>query len=103
MRATLEPASILAALLASLLIWQGNALFALATRGTVPLMAWLSQNLTSAAAPAAAGPLDSPWFQPTVFTAAVLAAAPLALLSSRMLYQWSAAMVGPRHGHLRPR
>lgn len=101
-RLALEPASLLAMLLASVLVWRGDALFALASSGAVQLAAWLAQTLPPAA------PVSSPavdmgpapvvmWLQPLVLTCIALGAAPLALMGSRVLYQWSATLAGPHH------
>jgi hypothetical protein len=100
-RLALEPASMLALLLASVLIWRGDALFALTSSGAVQLAAWLAQALPAAA------PVTSPsvdpgaapvlWLQPVVLTCIALGAAPLALMGSRVLYQWSATLAGPHH------
>jgi hypothetical protein len=104
-RLALEPASLLAALLAAVLVWRGDALFALATGGALQLAAWLAQAApASAAAAAPAGapaPLAAMLLQPTVLTCLVLGAAPLVLMGSRLLYGWSATLVGPRHLRLR--
>ena len=92
-RASFEPATVFATLLASLLLWRGDALFALASRAAAVLVAWL-------AALAPAGPSDAVatiWLQPVMLTSLVLGAAPLVLMSSQVLYRWSAGLVGPRH------
>jgi hypothetical protein len=106
-RVALEPASLLAALLASLLVLRGDALFALATGGAAQLAAWLAQAAApSAAASAPVGAADSlasTLLQPTVLTCIVLGASPLVLMGSRLLYGWSATLVGPRHLHPRAR
>jgi len=103
-RVALEPASLLAMLLASVLVWRGDALFALATGGAVQLVAWLAQTLSatgSTAAPAGgASPVAAIWLQPTVLTSIVLGAAPPALMASRLLYRWSATLVAPRHNRV---
>ncbi len=100
-RVTLEPASLLALLLASVLVWRGDALFALATTGAVQLAAWLAMALPASApvsAPAAdPGPVAAFWLQPTVLTCVALGAAPLAIMGSRLLYLWSATLSGPHH------
>lgn len=102
-RVALEPASLLAMLLASVLVWRGDALYALASSGALQLAAWLAQTLPApGAAPAPVadpGPLPI-WLQPTVLTCIALGAAPLALMGSRLLYRWTASMAGPHH--LRP-
>lgn len=100
-RLALEPASMLALLLASVLVWRGDALFALASSGAVQLAAWLAQALP-AAAPVTSpsvdpGPPPVLWLQPLVLTCIALGAAPLALMGSRVLYQWSATLAGPHH------
>lgn len=107
-RLAVEPASLLAMLLASVLVWRGDALFALASSGAVQLAAWLAQTLP------AAGPVTSPtvdpgpapvvmWLQPVVLTCIALGAAPLALMGSRVLYRWSATLTGPHHPRTIPR
>jgi hypothetical protein len=106
-RLALEPASLLAALLASVLVVRGDALFALAAGGAVQLAEWLAQAAppsVAASAPAGApDPLVAILLQPTVLTCVVLGAAPLVLMGSRLLYGWSATLVGPRHLRLRAR
>lgn len=96
-RLALEPASLLALLLASVLVWRGDRLFALASSGAVQLAAWLTQSLHAAGpVPAIApGPSDAIWLQPLVLTCIALGAAPLALMGSRLLYRWTAALAGP--------
>jgi len=98
-RLALEPASLLALLLASVLVWRGDMLFALASTGAVQLAAWLAQVLpASGPMPAPAihpGRVDAFWLQPVVLTCIALGAAPLALMGSRLLYRWSAALTGP--------
>ena len=98
-RLALEPASLLALLLASVLVWRGDMLFALASSGAVQLAGWLARSLhTAGAVPAPAippGPSDAIWLQPLVLTCIALGAAPIALMGSRLLYRWSAALAGP--------
>ena len=107
-RVAIEPASLLAILLASVMVWQGDALFALATGGALQLAAWLGQILpapgpsTTPAAPGA-GPIAAIWLQPAVLTCIVLGAITPALMGSRLLYHWAAALVGPRHARIRGR
>jgi hypothetical protein len=100
-RLALEPASMLALLLASVLVWRGDMLFALASSGAVQLAAWLARALPGTGpAPAPAippAPVDTIWLQPVVLTCIALGAAPLALMGSRLLYRWSAALTGPHH------
>jgi len=93
-RLALEPASLLAMLLASVLIWQGDRLFALATGGAVQLASWIAQTIPAGSPPAAT---DTVWLQPAALTCIALGAIPLALMGSRLLYRWSASLVGPRH------
>jgi hypothetical protein len=99
-RVMLEPASLLAVLLASVLALRGDRLFALATSGGVQLAAWLTRILhdsgTAAPAPGAMEGWGSLLLQPTVLTCVALGAAPLLLMGSRLLYGWSATLVGPR-------
>jgi len=98
-RLALEPASLLALLLASVLVWRGDWLFALASSGAVQLAAWLAQSLhPPGPAPAPTVAPDAFWFQPLVLTCIALGAAPLALMGSRLLYRWTAALVGPHRG-----
>lgn len=94
-RVAVEPTSLLAILLASVLVWRGDAVFALATTGA----AWLANAFPAAGAVAAPGtPGSAPiWLQPTVLTCIVLGTIPLALMGSRLLYRWSATLAGPRH------
>ena len=96
-RLALEPASLLALLLASALVWRGDRLFALASSGAIQLAAWLARSLHPAGpAPAPAiAPVDAIWLQPLVLTCIALGAAPLALMGSRLLYRWSATLAGP--------
>lgn len=98
-RVALEPASLLAMLLASALVWRGDAVFALATSGAVYLAAWLANAFPAAGAVAPPGtPGSAPiWLQPTVLTCIALGTIPLALMGSRLLYRWSATLAGPRH------
>jgi len=103
-RVALEPASLLAILLASILVWRGDALFTLASTGAVQLAAWLARTLPPAAAsPSAlpdAGPVAGLWVQPLVLTSLALALAPLAWMGSRVLFRWSEHLAGPRQGRL---
>jgi len=103
-RLALEPASLLALLLASVLVWRGDALFALASSGAVQLAAWLAMALPAtgpvAAPTAEPGPLAAIWLQPLVLTCVALGAAPLALMGSRLLYTWSATLAGPHRARL---
>ena len=98
-RLALEPASLLALLLASVLVWRGDALFALASTGAVQLAAWLARALPASvpvpATPVHPDPVAGVWLQPVVLTCIALGAAPLALMGSRLLYRWSAALTGP--------
>ena len=100
-RATLDPASLLALLLASTLIWRGDALYALASGAAVQLAAWLARSLppgTPMPAPVAdPGSMVALWLQPTVLASITLAAAPLAFMGARLLYRWTATLAGPRH------
>ena len=103
-RVTLEPATLLATLLASVMLWQGDRLFALATGGAAQLAAWLAQTLPAPIAVTLPGfsslgeprPIAAIWLQPQVLTCIALGIVPLALLGSRLLYRWSASLVGPR-------
>ena len=102
-RLAFEPASLLAALLASVLVWQGDALFALATAGAVQLGTWLASATAIPAPAGSTGPLATLLLQPTILTCVVIGAAPLAWMMSQVLYGWSATLVGPRHIGMRPR
>ena len=104
-RVALEPAALLAILLASAMVWRGEALFTLATGGTAQLAAWIALAFPAPAAPAApvVGPAAVIWLQPAVVTSIALATVPLALMASRLLYRWSAGLVAPRHVRLRGR
>ena len=105
LRAALEPASLLAALLASVMVLRGDALFALASGGAFRLAAWIAQatapSAVAAAPVVAADPLVAILIQPTVLTCLALGVAPLVLMGSRLLYGWSANLVGPRQVHAR--
>src|SRR5206468_500781 len=90
-RVAVEPASLLAVLLASALLWRGNALFALVSSGASVFAAWLASTLPNLGAslwasvwatlwPAASGPATDPLLQPGVLTALALALAPLLLM-----------------------
>lgn len=97
-RATLEPASLLALLLASTLMWRGDALVTLTSTGAAQLAAWLARTLP-APGPVpfeAADPATAPWLQPIVVTSVALALAPLAWMGSRVLFRWSEQLAGPR-------
>lgn len=98
-RLALEPASLLAILLASVLVWRGDMLFALASSGAVQLAAWLAQALPppGAVQPPALqpDPVATMWLQPLILTCIALGAAPLALMGSRVLYRWSETLAGP--------
>ena len=100
-RIALEPASLLAMLLASVMMWRGDALYALASGGAVHLAAWLAgASMPSVPMPALVldpGPATAIWLQPTVVTALALGALPMAWMGSRVLYRWTAALSGPRH------
>jgi hypothetical protein len=100
-RLALEPATLLAALLACVLAVRGDALLALARGGAVQLAVWLAQSAPpTLLPPGPAGPANSlvaMLLQPTVLTCLVLAAAPLIFMGSRALFGWSAALAGPRH------
>ncbi len=97
-RVAVEPASLLAILLASLLVWRGDALYALASSGALQLVAWLARALPAAgpAAAPAVDPVAGLGLQPTLLAAFAVGAAPLAFIGSRALYRWAAALAGPR-------
>jgi hypothetical protein len=94
-RVAFDPAAILATLVVSLLLWRGNALLTLASSEAAQLVAWLAQ-WAHAAPPVSSAAVVSIWLQPVTFTCIALAAVPLVLMSSRLLYDWSAHLVGPR-------
>lgn len=94
-RLAIEPASVLALLLASVLLWRGDTLFALASTGAVHLAAWLTQAMPAAGAVSAPGPTDAIWLQPLVLTCIAVGMAPIAIMASRLLYRWSASLAGP--------
>jgi hypothetical protein len=96
-RLAFEPASLLAMLLASVLVWQGDRLFALSTGGAAQLAAWLAQTIPAGTAPAAPAATDAVWLQPAALTCIALGSIPIALMGSRLLYDWTASLVGPRH------
>ena len=103
-RMALEPATLLAILLAAVLVWRGEMLFALASGGAVQLGAWIAQTFPVAApgVPAPVVEVEAPiWLRPAVLTCMVLGAAPLALMASRLLYRWSESLVGPRRLRVR--
>lgn len=118
-RLALEPATLLAALLASVLAWRGDALFTLAGGAAVHLDAWLASSVASwvarwlapwlaSAAPVpapatASGPLATLLLQPTILTCMVIGAVPLAWMMSQVLFRWSASLAGPHHLHPRTR
>ena len=98
-RLALEPAALLAAVLAAVLVWRGDALFTLARVGALQLGAWLAQISTGTAAVVApVNPLALA-LTPTVLACVALAVAPLVFMGSRLLADWSATMVGR---HARP-
>jgi hypothetical protein len=98
-----EPASVLALLLASVLVARGDRLFALATGGAAQLAAWLARTFPGTGVVSPAGGTVDPWFQPVVLSSLAMAAAPLLLMGSRLLYSWSATLVGPRRARPRGR
>jgi multisubunit Na+/H+ antiporter MnhC subunit len=104
-RVAVEPASLLAMLLASALVWRGDALFKLASTGAVHLTAWLAGALQTPLPGPAFEPLaiGAYWVQPLVLTCTVIGAAPLALMASRLLYRWSSSLVGPQRHRGGPR
>lgn len=100
-RVAREPASLLAMLLASVLVWQGDALFALATGGAAQVAAWLGRVLPASATPVppvlpGADPLPVVWLEPAVLSAIVLGALPLAVMASQLLFRWGETLVRPR-------
>jgi hypothetical protein len=95
-RATFEPASVLATVVAAILLWRGAALSGLVAAASNQLVGWLgARPLTVPVAPL--------WLEPTTLAATALAAAPLLLLLARQLYRWSADLVGPRSVAIRTR
>lgn len=104
-RVALEPASLLAMLLASALVWRGDALFALASSGAGHVTAWLARAL-QAPLPLPSlepGTIGAVLVQPAMVTGIALAVVPLTLMLSRFLYQWSAEVAGRHPGRLRAR
>jgi hypothetical protein len=101
-RVAVEPASLLAVLLASVLLWRGAALLALATSGAAQLAAWIALGLSTPLPTPDIGGVGATLIQPTVAAGMALAVIPLVVMGSRALYRWSAALVGP-HGRLRAR
>lgn len=99
-RVALEPASLLSLLLASALVWRGDALFGLASGGAAQLAAWIARTLPIAVPSPDPGAVGALLLQPTVAAGFALAVVPLVVMASRALYHWSAAIVGPHH---RPR
>ena len=92
-RVTLEPACILSLMLVAVLVWRGNALFALAATTAAHVGSWLTVTASSGA--------GAPWSHPVVLTCIVLGAAPLAFMASQQISHWSESLVGPRHLRLR--
>lgn len=101
-RVAIEPASLLAMLLASVLLWRGEALFALASGGTVQLASWIAAGLSAPLPTLDPGAVGATLIQPTVAAGIALALIPLVVMGSPALYRWSAALVGP-HRRLRAR
>lgn len=95
-RVAFEPASLLALLLASALVWRGDALFALASGGAAQLAVWLAHTLPIAVPSPAPGPVGTLLLRPAASAGLLLALVPLVVMGSRVLYLWSAAAVGPR-------
>jgi hypothetical protein len=104
-RLALEPAALLAAVLAAALVWQGNTLFRLATAGALQLGIWLAQvpPLPTVATVSVGDPVVALLLQPTVLTCMVIGALPLAWMMAQVLFGWSATLVSPRHLSLRLR
>jgi hypothetical protein len=100
-RVAVEPASLLAILLASALLWRGEALFALASAGAIQFVAWIARGL-SVPLPSPDPAVGAALIQPTVAAGIALAVIPLVVMGSHALYRWSAALVGP-HARLRGR
>jgi len=92
----MDPATLLALLVASALVWRGDALFALASGGAATLASWLGQAL-SAPLPSpgsgAVGAVDAVLIHPYVMAALAIGLAPLVLMASRAIYSWSAERV----------
>ncbi len=106
-RLALEPATLLAAFLASVLVVRGDALFALARSGAAHLASWLAAGLASAAPVPppvpSVDPLTTLLLQPTILTCLVIGAVPLAWMMSQVLFGWTSGLVGPHRLHTRTR
>lgn|SRR5262245_32952661 len=92
-RIATEPASLLALLLASVLLWRGDTLFALASVGAATLASWLGQALSAPLPSPDPGAVGAVLVHPNVLTAIALGVAPLVFMASRAIYRWSAEMV----------
>lgn len=102
-RLALEPAALLAALLAAVMVWEGDTLFRLATAGALQLAAWLAVATAVPAPAGATGPLATLLLQPTILTSMVIGAVPLAWMTAQVLFGWSATLVGSRRLGMRLR
>jgi hypothetical protein len=89
-RLALEPAALLAALLASVLVLKGDTLFRLATVGALQLGAWLAVATAVPTTTGSTGPLATLLLQPTMLTAMVIGALPLSWMMAQVLFGWSA-------------
>jgi len=92
-RVALDPAALLAIMLASALIWRGNALFALATAGAATLASWLGHALSAPLPSPDPGAVGAVLIHPYVLAALAIGLAPLVLMASRAIYSWSAERV----------
>jgi len=93
-RVVVEPASLLALLLASALVWRGDTLFALASGGAATLASWLGQALAAPLPSLDPGAVGAVLVHPYVPAALAIGLAPLVFMASRAIYAWSAERVG---------
>jgi hypothetical protein len=93
-RIAIDPAALLALLLASVLVWRGDALFALASAGAASLASWLGQALAAPLPSPDPGPVGAMLIHPYVLPALAIGLAPLVFMASRAIYAWSAERVG---------
>jgi hypothetical protein len=92
-RIAIDPAALLALLLASVLAWRGDALFALASGGAATLAAWLGQALAAPLPSPDPGAVGAVLIHPYVLPALAIGLAPLVFMASQAIYSWSAERV----------
>src|SRR5262249_8265825 len=92
-RIAAEPASLLALLLASALLWRGDTLFALASSGALQVGSWLARALTAPLPSPEPGAVSAVMLHPHALTAVALGVAPLVFMASSAIYRWSAEMI----------